>query len=216
MNHTCYVKFGRLYDPYRVVREDGAGRTMYDRGSLKAIDREIPVIVDHGADLPVGVVREIAPFMDTDGEWLSALCRIDGEPPGWLRPGTGVSCGYKTLRRSDVNGWDVIHTALLDEISVLHMQHACEPGARVLALRREESSPARVSDRPVAGEVIYREPAIIEDPYMLEVRRRMDWAERRSGRPADMEAILAHMGREEQGPTIDELYAEMVGRRVAA
>ena len=41
----------------------------------------------------------------------------------------------------------------------------------------------------------------------------MDWLEANTGRPPDMEAVLRGLRREIEGPTLDELYAETIGRR---
>lgn len=76
------------------------------------------------------------------------------------------------------------------------------------------AAPPRVAARPV--EIIHRGGSNSEDPFMVELHRRMDWAESRTCRPADMEVVLAGMRREIDGPTIAEVYAETIGRRVAA
>jgi hypothetical protein len=90
------------------------------------------------------------------------------------------------------------------------------------------SPPATPSDR-AGGEVlkqptntapittyVHRGPASISDnAWMLELKRRMDWLERSTGRPADMEIVLRGLRREIDGPTIDELYAETIVRRQA-
>ena len=82
---------------------------------------------------------------------------------------------------------------------------------------------------PTAGEVFYgsgrfgvgviKRSGDHDTAWMQELERRMDWLERRTGRQADMEIVLRDMQREVNGPTIDELYAETIGRgvrRVAA
>jgi hypothetical protein len=223
VSHTCFLRFGRVYDPHAVLGPVRGNGAMYDRGAFRKFNLDrLAVVVDHDMARPIGVVREIVEHEDTDGTWWAALATIP-EPPGWLKRGAGVSFGFKNLHRADVNGWEVVRDALLDEISVLHLMHPGDPGAKVLTLHRTESSPARVtSDRPAAGEVIYHEQATTEqairdgDPYMVEVLRRMDWAERRTGRQADMEIVLRDMQRELHGPSLDDVYAAHRAQRPAA
>ena len=85
------------------------------------------VIVDHDDTQQIGVVRELTVITDLDGaDWHVALCDIP-DPPAWLRPGTGVSFGFKSLRRYEANGWDIVSDAIVDEISVLNLLHPGEP-----------------------------------------------------------------------------------------
>ena len=222
MSHTCFLRFGRVYDPMMVIGPLRGNGSMYDRGAFRKHNLDgLPVVVDHDMDRKIGVVRQIVDIEDTDGTWWAALCDVP-EPPAWLKPGTGVSFAFRNLHRAQVNGWDVVRDALLDEVSVLHLMHPDDKGARVLTLRRAEPSPSparkvTTSDRAAAGEVIHhREQAISGNRYQAEIHRRLEWAERCTGREADLDAVIKGMRRELYGPTIDELYAETIGSRVAA
>ena len=55
-----------------------------------------------------------------------------------------------------------------------------------------------------------------DEERWAEVSRRMDRIERLTGRPANMEDVLAAMHLELHGPTLDELYAKHVLNRRAA
>ena len=77
-------------------------------------------------------------------------------------------------------------------------------------------APKRVPARQV---VIHRQPSLTASRARLEdeeMRRRMDWLESTYGQPADPELVIRGMQMERHGPSPAELYAETIGRRVAA
>jgi hypothetical protein len=216
---TSLIRFAPVYDPYVALGPVVGGGSMYERGAFRTLDREVPVVVDHSLDRKLGFVREIAVIDDVDGTWFAGLATLD-DAPAWLKPGTRASFEFKSLHRRELNGWDCVVRAILTEVSVLHSLKPVEPRAKVLTLHRRKPKSSAAAAKPTpkrqaagAGHIQREEVLLTEDPYMHEVQRRIEWAERRSGRRADMEAILKHMQREEQGLTIDEIYAETIVRR---
>ena len=63
---------------------------------------------------------------------------------------------------------------------------------------------------------VYRGRTVSDSAWKQEFERRMDWVEATTGRPADPEDVLRGLRRELEGPTLDELYAETIGRRSVA
>jgi hypothetical protein len=84
MTHRALVKIGRLVTVD--LLNSGPARTdlnLYQRGALK-LYRDTPVLIDHDDSRPIGHVRELSEFGDTDGDWLWAHCTID-RAPAWLK-----------------------------------------------------------------------------------------------------------------------------------
>jgi hypothetical protein len=204
-------------------------RQWYKRDAFKFLPAEasVPLVVDHNVDKRVGTVRSLFPHPDTDGEWVAALCDVT-DPPDWLRRNTPASFKFITLLRHDFHGWNTVARAIVREVSVLSPGvEPADPGAKVLTFHREEpKSPAPPTSapeakpapkpQPVNATYVHRGRSITDSAWMQELERRMDWLERSTGRTADMEVVLRDMRREINGPTIDELYAETIKRRVAA
>jgi hypothetical protein len=66
-----------------------------------------------------------------------------------------------------------------------------------------------------AAEFLYRGRTVTDAEWRQEYDRRLDWIERTTGRRADTEDVLRGLRCELEGPTLQELYAETITRRVA-
>jgi hypothetical protein len=179
------------------------------------------VVVDHDMSRRVGFVRELFEHQDVDGPWLAALVTIE-HPPAWLERGTAASISYHGSQRQAIGESERIFSGLIPEISILSpSRKPAEPGAQVATFRRAEAPAPAAGEEIIWGAAKYGGSVIKRDQghdaaWMDELQRRMGWIERRTGRQADMEVVMAGMRREIHGPTLDELYLETYGRRVAA
>jgi hypothetical protein len=137
-----------------------------------------------------------------------------------LKVGTPVSIGFHSLSRDKSlaeSGYQWHTLAQLDELSILAPgEKPAFPGATVTHIRELKPSPAR-NTKPVAAVkstsvqpatstmLIHRAATTNPNPDLDELNRRMDWVEGRTGRPADLEIVLADLRRELYGPTLAEL-----------
>ena len=141
MSYDALIKCGRVVTVDLLnggpVRE---GITLYQRGALQ-LHRDAPVLVDHDDNQPVGLVRELAEWPDTDGVWVWARCTID-RPPSWLAKGTRASVAYASLARGGMGDWSWVHRGLVTELSILSPSvEPAEPRARVVLLERSTATP---------------------------------------------------------------------------
>lgn len=137
------------------------------------------------------------------------------------------------------------HTkAVLEELSIIEPPFvAAYPGAKVIRIverenplvrlhrqrQERERAQAKPTPKPTpkaqptrqpksqpAVATVYRGRTVSDSAWKQEFERRMDWVEATTGRPADPEDVLRGLRRELEGPTLDELYAETIGRRSVA
>jgi hypothetical protein len=171
----------------------------------------VNVCLKHDRSKRIGKLTNLIPFR---GWWICDFT-IDPALRSELRVGQPVSVGLVSL--SVGSG-----VPILSEVSIVRkgaVEGACITSRHELkpSTPRSKPSPAARKPTPAAGEVIlHRTPAPVEDPFMVELQRRMDWAERRTGRPANMEDVLNGMRRELHGPSLDEVYAAHRAQRAAA
>lgn len=189
MIHTSFIRFAPLTTLKRVNDERWAApRTLYDSGALRFLPGHdtVPLLINHDEERPLGVVRELTRFEDTDEPWLAAIAEIE-DPPDWLKHGLPASFAYKNLLRNpDMFGCDVVRHALVTEVSVLTTSKPAEPGARVLTVNpTKKPKPAPTVIRraaPIARRISPRE----EDE---EFRRRLDFY----GDTVPFELVLQNM-----------------------
>lgn len=127
---------------------------MYDHNSLTFLPHRtnVPLLINHDAERPIGVVRELMRFEDTDGPWLVAVATVTDRPE-WLKRGTRASFGCKLARYSSFERHDVMRKGYVTEVSVLTVGHEpLEPGARVLTLR-ENANPILPEPTPTSAGV---------------------------------------------------------------
>ncbi len=219
MSWDVFLRFARVYNSDLLDGPPRFSGTLYARGSLrfKPADVDVPLLCDHDDAQEIGRVRKIEEMKDTDGRWYVALATVT-EKPAWLKRGTRASFGYIPLFRTDLNGWELITSALVKEVTVTSASHQpLDSGARVLTLKPVETTPKNIP-RPVpkVAPAVHRAPAVnrgrLEDE---ELRRRIDWCESTYGH-VDVEMIVRGMRLEKHGPTLDELYADTVMRRRVA
>jgi hypothetical protein len=141
MTCTAMIKLWRLFDD-ALVRDPYAypvGKEVIERGAMQLGgplgDRPAPVLVDHDVSRPIGFVRELSDFADTDGEWLCALVTIT-DPPTWLKNGTAASIATKAFERRNWGPLKRIVRGWVTEVSVLSPGvRPAEPRAKVMGLR---------------------------------------------------------------------------------
>ena len=131
VSFTSLIRFAPIVTLDRLNDPNWArpGRTAYDHGSLTFFPGKasVPLLVNHDAERPIGVVRELTRVEATDGPWIAALAIVI-DRPAWLRPGTRASFGYRGGRTSSFDG-DVLRQGWVTEVSVLSAEHEpLEPG----------------------------------------------------------------------------------------
>jgi phage head maturation protease len=195
--------------------------------------KPVPVLLSHDESRPVGeVIVRIA-----HKGWFHVDFKLDASKlhscvaADRLKVGTPVSIGFRTLKHDEQLAKNGVmrHTlARFDELSILGPgDMPGYPGAKITRIyepkpaTRTNPKPPPAARKPTAAAataevIVSRAPTLVEDPFMVEVQRRMDWAERRTGRPANMEDVLNGMRRELHGPTIDDVYAAHRAQRAAA
>jgi hypothetical protein len=173
--------------------------------------------VDHDPDIRVGKVW----LLYTSRSWWMCDMALDPELPNELELGQPLSVGLSYLRIGSGEPY-------LREISIV--PHGAVAGAEIT--RRSELPPAKPAkptpSPPPPNRTTTNKPAVVAHPRTVatrtqheedrwaEVSRRMDRIERLTGRPANMEDVLAAMHLELHGPTLEELYAKHVLNRRAA
>jgi hypothetical protein len=150
VTHTALIRFAPVFsteqvlDPALVVR----GRTLYQAGSL-TLEGEVPVLVDHDHDRPIGLVHELLEHTDADGSWHAALVSLDESVPGWVKRGSAASFAIATVERQQIGDTTRVLRGLVFEVSVLSPGvKPAEPLAQVLTIRRTEATPAVDDNRP--------------------------------------------------------------------
>jgi hypothetical protein len=160
------IKLWRLVDGANLY--DRTGRELYWRGAMKLgsalqnarqSDDPVPVLVNHDDDRPIGVVRHLFNFVDTDGDWLCAACTVTS-PPSWLKRGTAASICTQITMRSEENR---VVRGYVPEVPVLSPGvRPAEPRAMVMSCKPSpekttRSSPAstRLPSARDVGEVFY-------------------------------------------------------------
>jgi hypothetical protein len=198
----AFIRFGRVYNSDLLDGPPRFNGTLFARGALrfKPADVDIPLLCDHDTGQEIGRVRKIDEIKDVDGRWYVALATVTEKPP-WLKRGTGASFEYKPLASMELNGWKLIQRALVTEVTVTSPTHQClDEGAKVLLLSEMKEKPKPVGARkPVPQPVVYRQPSVSarHQAEEAEMRRRLDWLERHTGR-YDVEAVVVGMQHELQ------------------
>jgi phage head maturation protease len=171
--------------------------------------KTLPVLLSHDNKKPVGEIQRV---FSEDGWWwadftLDPSKTFSCVAADNLRVGSPVSVGYRTLRHDESLAKAGVkwHTsAILDEVSVLnHGEHPAYSGAEIAFIlphkrvpRTAKSPPATATPeprKPARTQIIHRAAVVQPDPDIEELHRRIDWAERRTGRPADVETILTNL-----------------------
>jgi hypothetical protein len=79
-----------------------------------------------------------------------------------------------------------------------------------------KAQPKQQAKPQPAVATVYRRRTVTDAEWRQEYERRLDWIERTTGLPAEPDVVLRGLRREIEGPTLDELYAETIGRRRVA
>lgn len=209
MSYDALVAIAPLLDAkrFRNPEWEKPGRDSYWGGSLQLLPREVALLVNHEKHRQIGVVRALFELDWTDGKWVVADATVT-DPPEWLKRGTPASYGRHNVHANPTaEGAERVTRAFVSEVSVLSPGvEPAEPLARVITFAPAEQPKAPPSLTPDRGEVIvHPTPARRSDSETDELDRRIAWAERRTGRPADVEAIVAAMQRELHGPSLRDL-----------
>lgn len=194
MTHGALIRIAPIFDLKRDLHPDkiDPDRIMYSRGSLTLRGDAPPVLIGHDDDRPIGVVRKLIEFDDTDGRWIAASCRIDKDKaPAWLRGGrngTRASFRIATLQRTTFHDVTRVLRGLVSEVSVLPPGvEPAEPLASVAWF-----GPAPTAQPP---KIIRRAAHIQGDEELAELRRRLDWFESH-GRDVPFALVFENMKRE--------------------
>jgi len=178
--------------------------------------RKQPILVAHDPSVRVG---EVVMLYKSRG-WLCCDFMLDPDLPNVLEVGQPLSVGLSYLLIGS-------GSPFLREISIVPA--GAVAGAEIV--RRSELPPAKPAkptpSTPPPNRTTTTTPAVAhprtvatrtqhDEEQRAEVSRRMDRIERLTGRPANMEDVLAAMHLELHGPTLDELYAKHVLNRRAA
>jgi len=182
---------------------------------------DVPVLLNHDFDLEIGRTRELSPTRD----WWVATLEIDDSHDITFEPGQNVSIGLKWFN-------DDTTAPRMAELSIV--RHGRVPGAEIVswvelppeprisppAARGEDHPPVAAPRQPDgeviqhAATVVYRHPVSARHAEEdAELRRRLDWVERMTGR-YPLEEVVAGMQRELNGPSLDDL-ARTYGKRAA-
>jgi hypothetical protein len=157
MTHKAVIRIAEVVagDVLRDPEAIPAGRELVQRGALRLISDDVPLIIDHDRDQRIGVVSELVEWPMVDGLWLAARVTITEPLPGWLRRGSAASMGWARVSTQQIAGWSRVLKALLNEVSVLSPGvPPKEPRAQVVLLERSNGSPGASSDRLAPGDVV--------------------------------------------------------------
>jgi hypothetical protein len=179
----------------------------------------IKVWVDHDRDLAVGELHRLWP---QDGWWRAAFV-LDNGITEELPVGQHVSVGLREFKSGAL---------ALTEVSLV--RHGAVRGAEIierldlgpiikatppLTTPTPAAKPKPVEERrPAPQQVVYRQPTpnARHRAEGAELRRRLDWLEKHTGRPPDVEAVIVGMQREINGPTPNELLAQVQREKLRA
>jgi hypothetical protein len=117
MSHKAVIRIAEVVagDVLRDPEAIPAGRELVQRGALRLISDDVPLIVDHDRDQRIGVVNELVEWPMVDGLWLAARVTITEPLPGWLRRGSAASMGWARVSTQQIAGWSRVLRALLNE-----------------------------------------------------------------------------------------------------
>ena len=126
-------------------------------------------------------------------------------------------CGqYRALETTPGAGAKV--TRIVERENPIVRQHRERAEAKLTPTPKPTPTPQpdrQAKPQPAVASV-YRGRTVSDAAWRQEYERRMDWLERTTGRPAEHDVVLRGLRREIEGPTLDELYAETIGRRRVA
>ena len=127
-----FAGYAALFD-----RADRSGDVIR-AGAFAGASGVVPLLWEHGA--PAGSIEWIA----EDARGL----RVVGRTARPLRPGLGLSIGYRVRAARDLRSGRELLDLDLVEVSLVRLP--MQPLARVLAVETESSSPGRGGDSPQA------------------------------------------------------------------
>lgn len=201
---SALLRFAPAYDA-RHFLDDATDAPEYVVGSAAIkrvrLDEPTPIVVDHDRERVIGHAREMYVREDVDygtrlRNWWFASCEIT-DAPGWLKREGGVSWSYKPLHTRTIADTTVIESCLIEEISVLApATKPAEPLARVAWVGEPPKRVPIRAHRRTARSDLHGE--------LDELRRRIDWYERQTGRTADVALLKENMEA--------EVYGRQMGR----